>query len=138
MCGAESSSGFVPKLLQNPQRSISSGFATLLGTGRYLTWSPIRTRDRALIYFDSGEPFSSAISAGGSVLDEVFVVRNRFAHRSDFAAQEFRKVLTLRIGYIPRGMTAGRFLLSSSPAAGQKFIDFYANTLLAVSSIIVP
>ena len=138
MCGATSSSGFAPTLLLARERSISSAMAKLLGPGgRYLNWSPSNTRKRAGEHFDKGEPFSTAISAGGAVLDEVFIVRNRFAHRSDFASQEFRMILNSRIGYIPRGMTAGRFLLSNSPVAGQTFIEFYANTLLGVSSQIV-
>lgn len=86
MCGAQSSSGFSPILLRLKERSISSAMTTLLGTQNYLNWSPNNTRTRALRHFDQGEPFVRAIGTGGAVLEEMFIVRNRFAHRSDFAA----------------------------------------------------
>jgi hypothetical protein len=139
MCGAISGTGFAPILLLARERSITTAMTRLLGGGgRYLNWSPRNTRIRAVTYFDRGEPFSTAVIAGGAVLDEIFIVRNRFAHRSEFAAQEFRAVLNTRIGYVPRGMTAGRFLLTNSPVAGQTFAEYYASTLLGVSLVIVP
>src|SRR3989337_2783897 len=50
------------------ENSISSAMAKLLGPGgRYLNWSPSNTRKRAGEHFDKGEPFSTAISAGGAV-----------------------------------------------------------------------
>lgn len=137
MCGAVSPAGYTPTLLANPERSIAQAMASLLGRRRdYLNWSPHNITSRAGRYFDRGEPFQSAISAIRQTVNDIVVVRNRFAHRSEYASKEFHLVVRNTFGYVPRGINAGRFLLRVNPspiAHGQIFLDFYANTLIGAA-----
>jgi hypothetical protein len=141
MCGARSATGFAPVLLSPPKPTTTAAMADLLGKSSFLNWSPSNTVSRASVYFVRGEPFNTTLSAVTRTLKEISVIRNCFAHRSDFATLEFRSVVLSAFGYLPRGISPGRFLLtiSPSPSAGdQKFLEFYANTLLGASLSIVP
>jgi len=140
MCGAKSASGYTPSLTFHKEPNIADAMATLLVGKKYLNWSSNNIIDRADRYFDHGAPFRTVISAIRSTLDEIIIIRNRFAHRSDFSAVEFRKVVLKWCGYVPPGIVPGRFLLSKNPqlGSGQVFIDYYANILLGASYSIVP
>jgi hypothetical protein len=91
-------------------------------------------------YFDQGDPYQTAIASVAQTLDDMTAVRNRIAHRSDFAVRQFHGVVRRSYGYIPRGMSAGRFLLSRNPTAlsQPEHFDYYAGILLAASQIVVP
>ena len=142
MCGAQSANGFSPTLLFKPKSNLSVAMGTLLRSNwQYLNWNSSSTLNWANTYFDQGEPFSTAIRAITLTLGEITAVRNRFAHRSDFALREFREVVLKSFGYIPRGINPGRFLLminQSSPTGNQNFLNHYANSLLGASYSIVP
>lgn len=143
MCGAHASSGYAPSLLFSPERRIAAAFARLLPSGQnFLDWNAHQVLNRARIYFDQGgEPFFTAISAARQTISDISIVRNRFAHRSDYAAQNFRRLVLREFGHIPRGINPGRFLLTThaSPAAGgQRYLEFYANVLLGAGNTIVP
>ena len=141
MCGAKSATGFTPTLQSPPKPTIQAAMAELLGQNQYLNWTPLNTVPWAKSYFDQGEPFDTAINAVTQTLNDITVVRNRLAHHSEFAASNFRSVVLNAFGYMPRGMNAGRFLLTINPsfsAASQTFLEYYANTLLGASLSIVP
>ena len=143
MCGAKSASGFAPLLCLAPQPTITAAMTQLLSSqgANYLDWNSNAALRRACRYFDRGEPFLTALGAARQTLEDTRIVRNRFAHRSEFAKQQFRTVVLRSLGYVPRGMGPGRFLLTTNPsslAGGQTFIEFYANTLLGASQSIVP
>ena len=141
MCGAETPSGFSPLLIVSSKRSINEAMNELLGRGfRYLNWSSNNTLTRARIYFDQGEPFETTINSISNLLGEISAIRNSFAHRSDFARNEFRNVVRNAFGYLPRGLSPGRFLLTANPSSviGEPFIDYYAQFLLGASQAIVP
>ena len=144
MCGATSATGFTPVLLLAPKPTIEAAMGELLGQNQYLNWTPLNTVTWAKLYFAHGEPFNTAINAVTQTLDDISVVRNRLAHRSEFATSNFRSVVLRAFGYIPRiprGMNAGRFLLTinpSSSASSPTFLEFYANTLLGAGLSIVP
>ncbi len=142
MCGARSAAGYAPVLLAAREPRISDAMKRLLGPKwHYLDWNPQNILTWAQQYFDHGEPFATALGTISQTLDEIIVIRNRIAHRSDFSAQRFRAVVLKWFGYMPRGMTAGRFLLAVNPspaAGGQTFIEHYANSLLGAGPSIVP
>ena len=142
MCGAASATGFAPILLGAPKRTIRAAMVDLLMPNlNFLNWTPSNTLRWANMYFDHGEPFTITISAVTQTLGEISVVRNSFVHRSEYAASEFRTVVLRMFGYVPRGMSPGRFLLTRNPspsAGNQKFLEIYANILLGASRSIVP
>ncbi len=142
MCGARSTSGFAPVLLSPPQPTIAVAMATLLGPSRqFLHWNARSTLARASRFFQAGEPFATAVGAIAQTLDDISAVRNRFAHRSDFSANAFRILVLTAFGYVPRGMSPGRFLLTAHPslaAGGLRFFEFYSGSLIGASRAIVP
>lgn len=139
MCGARGPAGNAPVLTRPAQPNVIAAMNQLLRPNwTYLQWSPQNTLDWASVWFQNGEPFSTALGATRQALDDVVTVRNRFAHRSHAAEQRFRDVVRGRLGFVPRGMTAGRFLLTPDPnAPPASFLELYANSLIAASAAIV-
>jgi hypothetical protein len=140
MCGAQSPSGYRPVLLSTKDATIEAARTRLLGSQRFLNWSALNAMSRASEHFDEGEPFSTSLSAVRHVLDEINDIRNRFAHSSQYAARQFNQVVRSHLGYMPRGMTVGRFLLtpiSGLEGTGLRFIDLYGNLLLGAARAIV-
>ena len=140
MCGARTVSGYTPVLLKPPKTKVAVAFTELLGSNKYMNWTAYATVKRSQVYFDSGEPFVTTLSAVTYTLDDLVAVRNGFAHRSDYATMQFRRVVRQALGYIPTGITPGRFLRMVNPstiAGGLRFLDFYANTLLGAAQDIV-
>lgn len=117
LCGAHTVKGFAPILIEKPYTTIDSAFTKLLDGQSYITWSLSKIDKLAGIYFQSGEPYVAAISASRNKLTEIINIRNRFAHRSDHATIHFEKIVRGVIGYMPRGINPGRFLLMSDPSA---------------------
>ena len=142
LCGAMSSTGYAPVLLCPAQHTMSAAMTLVLSSGqRYLNWSVRPTLPRAARYFRGGEPFATGLGAIAQTLADISAVRNRFVHRSAYAAQEFRGVVMKEFGYLPRGMTPGRFLLTVNPSSagqGRRFIEDYANMLLGASAALAP
>jgi hypothetical protein len=142
MCGAESPSGFRPALNGTRKKNIEAARADLLGTGRsYLNWSSANTTRRAMGHFQNGEPFVTSLSAVNNLLEEMAGIRNRFAHSSQHAARVFAAIVRVRLGFVPRGMTVGRFLLtpiSGLQGSGPRYIDLYGNSLLGAARAIAP
>jgi len=142
MCGARSPSGFQPELKKSQRKNIEAARSDLLGSGRsYLNWSSANTSQRALRHFQNGEPFSTSLSAVNNLLEEMAGIRNRFAHSSQHAARVFAAIVRVRLGFVPRGMTVGRFLLtpmSGLQGSGPRYIDLYGNSLLGAARAIVP
>lgn len=141
MCGCTSPSGFAPVLLQRRAQSTAAAMATLLGNKRYLQWTPSETVARTQTFFQNGEPFNTAINSAIYELESICTIRNRFAHRSEHAAIQFRNLIRNELGYNPPGMTPGRFLLSRIGRGSTHqptFFAYYTNVLRVVSHIIVP
>lgn len=140
MCGAQAPGGNDPVLIGPAQPNVVAAMNQLLRPNwAYLQWGAQNTLDWANKWFQDGEPFSTAIGAIRQTVDDVAAVRNRFAHRSHAAEQRFRNVVRGRLGFVPRGMTAGRFLLTPNPNAAQpqNFLELYANTLIAAGAAVV-
>jgi hypothetical protein len=140
MCGAQTSSGYAPGLVGPRESTINSAILTILSGRSYLTWGENATRNRASSVFLNGDPYATAISAISGKLKEIVTVRNRIAHRSDFAKQEFRNTVIIYRGYVPTGYSPGRFLLDHGLPGipgNDRVIKFYADNLLGAAQIIV-
>lgn len=141
MCGCSSPTGLSPQLLHNKEKCLKDAMTTLLGNHKYLNWSPTDTIDRANEYLDHGEPFSGIIGSARYALDSMSIIRNRFAHRSEYAAERFGELVRRELGYNPRGMTPGRFLLVEEPInrrRRQTYLKYYSDVLQIASNGIAP
>jgi hypothetical protein len=139
MCGARTAAGFEPVLLEPRQKSLENARVELLGKQLFLSWSVANTLQRAEKYFGEGEPFISALRVIRTTITEMNVVRNRIAHSSDYAREQFREVVRTHLGFVPRGMSPGRFLLTEVPGSpGERFIDGFGLRLIAAGTLLVP
>jgi hypothetical protein len=136
LCGAKSAAGVAPTLLLGKQTKLKVAFRTLSGGNRFLGWQPDTTLKRANKYFDAGEPYETAVKGAKSVLDDMASIRNRIAHRSDHSVIEFQDVVRTHLGFVPKGMTPGRFLLAILPSAGKPAIDHYSAIVSATANLI--
>ena len=89
MIGAESPSGYKPRLLQTKPKNLDAAFE-LLCEGKkleFLKWSNSNTiKDRAKVYFEKVEPFQVI---RGDHFKDIFTIRNRIAHCSDASREDF-------------------------------------------------
>lgn len=111
LCGAHCRSGYVPTLINPPSRTLADARAAIYGARDYVSWAPNSTRMRAAGKFAGGDPYDSALGSIAATLTEMTAVRNRIAHFSEYAMEEFRQVVRQRLGFVPRGVTPGSFLL---------------------------
>lgn len=141
LCGAKTRNSFSPTLNSGRQKRIADALAMLLGTQQYLSWSIKSTLSRAQAHFLNGDPYQQSIAAIRGPLEDLIVVRNRFAHRSSFSQSEFRSLVRREYGYLPRGITPGRFLLSAPINKGftyPNYLDYYSQFLLSAARLICP
>jgi len=137
LCGAPSCVGGAPTLLGARQPTLKAAYALLLGTQKYLGWSPTASVTRASLHFAAGEPYRSAIGGAAADLRQINAIRNRIAHRSPFSVSEFQAVVVAELGSVPRGMTPGRFLLGTLPSKGGVVaLDYYLGILRATTHLI--
>lgn len=135
MCGARAGSGMTPALLRARQATLSGAMLELLDGDRYLLWSYSDAVTRAGRYFDRGDPYSTPLAAIRSSLEAIPTIRNAIAHRSQAARARFRQLVIAERGYMPRGMTPGRFLLDGSP---KSYLNHYVDELSVAASLICP
>lgn len=80
----------------------------------------------------------SAINSSRNSLIEINDIRNRFAHRSKFAQVKFQQVVRNALGYVPRGINPGRFLLTPDPSnTNIRIIDKYVAIITVSARTIV-
>jgi hypothetical protein len=114
---------------------------------RYADWyDPATILERARLHLKDGEPYASAIGPAMTHLDRMRIIRNRIAHRSQWALQQFTQLLRDLYGSTAH-QTPGRVLLaqpsqSALPATGgpqgSTLMDLYAAILRAAAAQIVP
>ena len=136
LCGAKSSAGVAPVLLAAKEATLSAAFRSLSAGNKFLSWQPDTTINRANKCFDKGAPYATAIKGAKSDLEDITSVRNRIAHRSDYSVKAFQDVVRAHLGYVPTGMTPGRFLLRTLPSAGKPAIEHYRTLLSATATLI--
>ncbi len=143
LCGAVPPTGGAPILIRPRFSNNASAMSDMLasfGSGKFLNWSESNTLRYAARYFHLGEPFATSIGSVKTTSSEMNVIRNRFAHRSLFSRLEFQRIVTSRLGYVPRGMTVGRFLTGAAPTGtgASNMLDYYTSELKVAASAIVP
>jgi len=118
------------------------------GNGRkYTDWcEPSRVIDRAKLHFKKGEPFASAVAGASVHLMRMRTIRNRIAHRSTWAHEQFKGLLSEFYGSAATITTPGRALLAPPPPAAMPAAgglaaltlgDLYGSILAAVAAQIV-
>jgi hypothetical protein len=107
--------------------------------GAFSAWSDGRqVRARANLFFDAGEPFDNGLSTISTALSDMVIVRNRIAHRSGRALERFLGLVRQTHGSVPRGMSAGRFLLAPGASPTTTRLEEYVVVLRGASQLIVP
>ena len=123
-------------MLVAKESTLGAAFKTLSGTNKFLGWQSDPTIKRANKYFDAGAPYVTAVNGAKSDLDDMAEIRNRIAHRSEYSVKAFQDVVRAPLGYVPAGMTPGRFLLGTLPSAGKPAIEHYVALLSATAHLI--
>jgi hypothetical protein len=137
--GAASPSGYTPNVLTRAQ---NIGHALeLVSSGRdYGAWnSASEVTRRSALYFQDGEPYRSALEPASIELNEMNTIRNRITHKSMNSKSKFNAFVRRKFGHGVRGMTPGRFLMTSLPnPPPDTFLDYYIEVIKIASSMIVP
>ena len=137
--GAASPSGYAPNALIHPQ-NIGHALELVLSRRDYVTWnSASEVTGRSALYFEGGEPYRSALEPASIELDEMNTIRNRITHKSMHSKSQFNAFVRRKFGHGVRGMTPGRYLLTSplSPPP-DTFLDYYIEVIKIASTMIVP
>jgi hypothetical protein len=140
MVGKRAPNGYRPKCYVQPT---SRGHALdfNLGEQRYADWTAAdRVVQRAQRFFKNGEPFATPLQSMGRVPDDMKILRNAIAHRSEGTNSRFQSVVRNELGFYAHGLTVGGFLDSGVPTAapGLRYLDYYFENLLQAARNIVP
>lgn len=147
LCGWTNGQGSAPTLLVRSQQSLSHASVFVRTVNRtnqaarlqkYAAWGRDSVEARARTHFQNGEPFISAIRPAIVAIDDFYAVRNRLAHRSAASIGAFHLVIRRELGRVPRGITPGRFLLTTNRNAtgGLSYLDTYVRTLGVVAQTV--
>ena len=109
LCGYQTTAG--PQALRQPQcKSLSQATTVILAGRSYAEWAhPDKAITNAKKFIAGGVLEAVLASAYADLLAFVSI-RNRIAHRSEFARQNFDKATVQLAGRTYRGSSAGRFL----------------------------
>jgi len=137
--GAIPPSGNAPVTLIHPQ-NIGHALDLVVAGRDYISWnSASEVIQRSALYFQDGEPYRSALEPASIELDEMNTIRNRITHKSMHSKSQFNAFVRRKFGHGVRGMTPGRYLLTSplSPPPNT-FLDYYIEVIKIASTMIVP
>jgi hypothetical protein len=111
-------------------------------TGRkYVDWDELSTvLLRSKRVFEDGEPFDTALSPRLNMFEQMHIVRNAVAHRSESSQLKFQKLVRDKHKYLPSGITVGDFLDSVIPSTTPPItqLDFYVDGMSKSAGILVP
>jgi hypothetical protein len=120
-------------------RGLDHAKEVIRGGRPFITWTdPARVVDRAELFLRHGEPYATVIGNVSSELVEMRTVRNRIAHRSDSASAKFLELVRQRLGTVPNGMSAGRFLRGTDAGATSTRFEVYLTLLRVSAAAIAP
>ena len=139
MAGAKSLSGYEPVRYVTPPTIEKAKFIFIGNIDGIPRWSGEHVRQKSIIYFENGEPFSHAISSISVYLNDIVPIRNAIAHGSDEAIKKFKKVVINELPSHTTNITPGRFLLMNGPKLkpNEIFFEFYSDMLLVAAEQIV-
>jgi hypothetical protein len=106
----------------------------------YATWNAASVIDRAQRFFRDGRPFTNALRANQSLLDESKIIRNAMAHKSRTAYDKFENLVRIKLGTLPLNLSVGNFLGTIIPGSSPplSFLEFYLNKIEFIGEQIVP
>ena len=137
MCGAETSSGYSPERYVRP-KTLDHAFQILKQNKEYLDWTrwdEVKTWSKN--FFKDGEPFVPAILSAEVQLNEMKTIRNRITHHSDYASTRFLNLVRDKLGFIPRGITPGKLLITTVPGTDNSVLHNYVTLLITLANIII-
>jgi len=126
LAGACSPSGYVPSLRLGQADSIKHAYEVLTGDSRYnpekkvLSWTSLPAVIKSVeLLFCEGHPFRVPLEEWEQSLQDAFIIRNRVAHSSRKARNDFKRVALQHLGRsengsLSQGYSAGDLLLESS------------------------
>lgn len=137
--GAESPSRYKPTRLLVP-RNIGHALNLITQGREYAKWnSANEVISRVEVYFRDGEPYRNVFRGATADLNDMNTIRNRIAHKSASTKEKFNNFVRRKLGHGRRGMTPGRFLLTSMNSGSQdKYLDYYVDIIKTTACIIVP
>lgn len=122
LAGASTNSGYAPRLrlaacesLEHAYR-VYSGKPTFDATRQYLDWrEPTTVVNRARTFLYQGHPYTGPLTQYADRLKDATKIRDRVAHASTKAIEEFKTVARrLRGGPLHQGYRVGDLLLSAA------------------------
>jgi len=155
LAGAKAPSGYCPRLRTGECESIKHAYEVLSGIEgfdplkRFLRWSSWNEiLQKARIFFENGEPFSSVTDQERQRLNDAFIIRNRVAHSSEKCRHDFKRISRQHLGIpdggkIKRGYSVGALLLEISSRGFGKvekdhFFMNYMNLFFQLADKIAP
>ncbi len=127
MAAGKSESGYSPILRVGACKSAAHSLQVLTGSlnvneaARFAKWNDYHwVLDRAQIFFRKGEPFSRVPTAFQQRLSDAFVIRNRIAHSSSKARNQFKRMVNKNAGAhsaspMEYGFSPGKYLTFNQP-----------------------
>jgi hypothetical protein len=116
MCSGQTVRGYHPECFVKC-KDAEHAKKLLRGDRRFVRWTfPSETKERAGLWFKGGEPYDSALGVVSNQLDSMRLVRNGIAHDSSDAREGFRGAVRAILGYVPRRLTPGSWLLMPCPS----------------------
>ena len=157
LVGAKSPNGFSPSLLLGPCHSMQHAYQLLGGAdfnpeSRYLDWTdPSSIIKKARVFFRNGRPFD-CLEGSEQLLKDAVRIRNRVAHQSDKARNDFYDA-ALRIlgrrsrkqgGRLRQGYSVGQLLTETpkrfygEPSEGFMVLHLFLNAYWNLARQIAP
>lgn len=107
----------------------------------YAQWTHAQyVRERAERFFKEGRPFSPVLMGNQNLLNEIRVIRNAIAHKSQSVRDKFETVVRAKLGTLPANLTVGGFLGTTTPGTVPpvSFLESYFDKIELAARLIVP
>lgn len=140
LLGRKTNSGYKVERFVKPRDSKhANDLIASKWTNRYEIWNSIEVGKRADLFFKKSN-YQNAFLSIKTQLDEMSKIRNHIAHNSKITKQEFEQVVRNRLqgGTVPQNISVGKFLLNVNPILHKSIYDWYIDSLLGASGLIVP
>lgn len=136
LCGYKGLSGRAISLVSTRESSLASAQAKILGGRNYVNWSVDNTINRSKAFFSPVNVINSTLSLQRNDIESINKVRNAVAHRSSYARAEFELIVFNELGYLPVGITPGKFLRMRHSTANITYVRYYGISLIAMANTI--
>lgn len=97
---------------------------------RYADWTVRATvTERAKLLFKDGGPFAATLDAAARDLDDMRILRDCIAHRSDYVSKKLAQVVQRHLG-LAANIHPGRFLLRARPGTAETFLEYFTRVIV--------